>query len=365
MKYFLDLVRELKEGRIAPVYLFFGPEGYLRGEAVKRIREFLLAGEANDFNYTALDGEETSPAEIVSLARMTTFFSGKRLVVVKNARFFAGKKEKDSPGPEEEEDLSPPAVRSGEAPLLEYLASPNPETCLVFDAGEQVDRRKKIYRESARVGKVVQFSPLKHEELAAWLEKQVRQAGKSLAPGTAAALLARTGNSLQALSVEIQKLICYAGENSAITAKDVAAATPLHPEEDVFAVVDAIGERNPARAMSGIDRLIRQKHPPPAILGMVARQIRLILRTGEALRSGNDLGALAARIGMHPYVARKMAAQQKNFDRRQLITSLYRLHDLDAAVKSGRQEFLAGMEMFILDVCAKKRNPAPGSGSRP
>ncbi len=201
---------------------------------------------------------------------------------------------------------------------------------------------------------MIEFAPLKPAELTAWLEKQARQAGKTLGPGTAAEIMTRAGTGLQALSVEIHKLILYAGENSVITVKDVAAVTPPHPEEDVFAVVDAIGEMNPARAMAGIERLIRQKQPPPAILAMVARQIRLILRAGEALRSGGPPGNLASLIGVHPFVARKMAAQQKNFDRRRLIISLHRLHHLDVAVKTGRQDFLAGMEMFILDVCLKR-----------
>lgn len=358
MKYFIDLVSDLKAGRFAPAYLFFGPEGYLRREAVKRIREIMLGGDSDDFNFTIVDGEETPLTEIVSLAAMTPLFAGKRLIVVRNVKFFSGKK--DAAGSPDEEsgnpmknDVQPGTARAEEAPLLRYLAAPNPGTCLVMDAGEHVDRRKKIYKEIAKAGKVIEFTLLKPNDLSTWLEKQARLAGKTLVPGAPAEILARAGNSLQALSVEIQKLISYAGENSVITVEDVTAATSPHPEEDFFAVLDAIGERNPARAMAGIERLVRQKQPPAVILSMVARQIRLILRTGEALRSGTRFSDLASLIGIHPYVAKKMAAQQKNFDRRQLIRSLHWLHDLDVAVKSGRQDFLSGMEMFILDACRK------------
>lgn len=361
MKYFTDLVNDLKAGLVAPVYLFFGPEGYLRREAEKRIREILTGGDTDDFNFTVVDGEEKPLTEIISLAVMAPFFAEKRLVVVRNARFFSGKKgASDTPGQEsgnsEGNEDQPGTARTEEAPLLKYLANPNPAACLIFDAGDQADRRKKIYREIAKTGKVIEFTLLKPDDLTAWLEKQARLAGKTLSPGAPAEILARAGNSLQALSVEIQKLISYAGENSAITVDDVKAVISPHPEEDVFAVVDAIGEKNPARAIAGIDRLIRQKHPPPVILAMVARQIRLILRAGEALRTGTRYGELASRVGVHPFVAKKMAAQQKNFDRRQLIRSLQWLHDLDVSVKTGRQEFMAGMEMFILDVCSKSRD---------
>lgn len=353
MRYFIDLIKDLTAGRIAPVYLFYGPEDYLRRAAARKIKELLLPGEAGDFDCTSLDGESVSPAEIASLSSMAPFLAARRLVLVNGTRLFSGRKgTPESPGGEAGEEAAG-AVRAEEAPLLKYLAAPNPYTCLVLDAGEQVDRRKKIFKEIAKTGKVVEFSTLKTGDLTAWLEKKARQAGKSLAPGVSAQILARVGSSLQALSPEIQKLILYTGENTVITAEDVAAVTPASLEEDIFAVVDALGEGNPARAIAGVTRLVRQKQAPPAILGMVARQIRLILRTGEALGSGVSQAELPARLGIHPFVAKKMASQQRNFNRRQLITSLHRLHELDTAVKSGRQEFLPGMEMFILDACRK------------
>ncbi len=347
MRYYTELLNELRAGRTAPVYLFFGPETYLRGEAVKRMREMLLPGEAGEFNFNLLDGRETSMADIISLACATPFFAGKRLVLVHDATLFTGKKG-DAPNAGDEP-----------SPLLEYLAAPNPHTCLVFDAGESVDKSKKIYKKIAGMGKVVEFSLLKTGELSAWLDKRARLAGKSLAQAAAREILARVGNSLQALSVEINKLISYVGERDVITREDVEAVISSHPEEDIFAVLDAIGEKNPTRALAGIHRLFRQKHPPQLILSMAARQIRLILRTGEAIESGTRFADIADKIGIHPYVAKKMSAQQKNFDRGQLTRSLYWLHKLDVAIKSGQQEFLPGMEIFILDICRPAFSPPP------
>ncbi len=143
MKYFVDLVKDLNAGRIAPVYLFFGPESYLRREAVKRIGDTLLSGGSDDIDYTAVDAEKTTLGDIVSLARMVPFLAEKRLLVVKNAVFFASRKAvPDNAAHDQEEE--PAAVRGEEALLLKYIASPNPGACIVFDAGEQVDRRKKI-----------------------------------------------------------------------------------------------------------------------------------------------------------------------------------------------------------------------------
>lgn len=349
MQYFISLIKSLKEGKTAPVYLFYGPESYLRREAVKRIREHLLPGGADDFNFVTLDGEETGISEIFSLAAMSPLFSGKRLLVVSNVRLFSNKKGR-SDGQDEEPANAP---GGDEARLIKYLGHPSPDTCIIFQGGESVDKRKKVYKEISRAGEAIEFSLLKSEELTTWLEKQARLAGKSLAPGTAAEILARSGNTLQSLAMEIEKLIVYTGEKKVITTGDVTAVTPSSPEEDVFAVVDAIGQRNAARAISGINRLILQKNPPPVILSMVTRQLRLIFRAGEALQSGVKAAELAARLGIHPFVAKKMAGQQKNFNRRQLMEALYALHRLDISVKTGRQDFLPGMETLILNICKK------------
>lgn len=340
MKYFISLLDDLKKGCIAPVYLFFGPEVYLRKEAVNKIRDLLLSEGANDINYSVVDGEEKSLTDILSLANMTPLFAEKRVILVKNAKFFT-----------ETQQLSP----SMETALLNYLQSPATSTCLIFETGNTIDKRRKIYKQFAKTGKAIEFNLLKTHELTIWLEKQARIAGKSLMPGLPAEILTRTGNSLQSISMEIHKLITYAGENKVITAEDVLAVTPPYPEEDIFAVVDAIGEKKPARAVEGVKRLFLQRQPPPVILGMITRQIRLILRTGEAIRSKKYNGNISSYLGVHPFVAKKMATQQKNFSQSQLIKTLHRLHELDIAVKTGQQEFLAGIEMLILDICMLKK----------
>ncbi|MFZ5642220.1 MAG: DNA polymerase III subunit delta [Bacillota bacterium] len=347
MKYFLDLVSELKQGKSYPVYLFFGPENYLRREAAKRIKEALLPGGADDFNFMSVNAEETSIPGIVSLALTGPLFSEKRVIVVKNIKLFAAKKGTGNSAGQEKD--SPP--QADEISLMEYLGSPSPSTCLIIDAGETVDKRKKIFKEISKAGKTIEFTLLTAADLTVWLEKQARLAGKTLEPGAAAEILARSGHTLQSLSMEMQKLIAYSGDNKTITRADILATTPTNPEEDVFAVVDAIGERNAKRAIEGINRLLLQKHPPQVILSMVARQIRLILRAGEALSSGSRAADLGQLLSIHPFVAKKMASQQKNFNKDQLIKALNILHNLDIAVKSGRQEFLPGMESLILSLC--------------
>ncbi len=343
MEYFTNLLKELKDGKLYPVYLFYGPETYLRKEAIRRIQEFLHP--LDDFNFTEVDGERTSSHEIVSLARTMPFLFSKRLVVVKNIKSF------DTNKTSQVSEDEPKKIKAEEMPLINYLESPNPSACVIFQAGEHVDKRKKIYKSILGTGKAIEFSLLKNHHLCSWIEKKAREAGKIINPTVASEILLRTGNKLQALSLEIEKIISYTGDSNVILMEDVAVVTPMPIEDNIFAVVDAIGSKKPAQALAGIESLIKQKHQPPVIMSMIARQIRLILKAGDALCSGTKVHDLAALLGVHPYVAKKVAHQQKNFNRQLLINSIHSLHALDVSVKSGEKDFLPGIKSFILDIC--------------
>jgi len=338
MKYFFDFIEDLKKNMIYPAYLFFGPENYLRREALKRLRDHLLPGGQDDINYTLADCAETTLSEVLSMAEMLPFCGEKRLISVINTKIFTAENAKYE-----------------ENALIDYLKNPTPTTCIVFNAGKQVDKRKKTVKELAKNGKVVEFSLLRNDDLAAWLRKQAQKAGKKLDTGVTAELLARSGKTVQALETEISKLIDYSGEKKSITLADVSAVTPANLEEDIFSVVDAIGEKNAAKAINGIKRLTVNKHPAPLILTMIARQFRLLLLAENAQSNGKS-GNIAALLGVHPFVAKKITAQQKNFNRRQLIKSVYDLHELDKSIKTGRQEFLPGIECFILRNCVSANN---------
>ena len=150
MKYYLDLLDSLKRGDIAPVYLFYGPEVYLRDQALARFREALLEPATADFNLELLDGESAGPEAIMAAASIPPVMAARRLVIVRNAGLFRSSRA----GAGESKE------RPGEAALQSYLDQPPAETCLVFDAGESVDRRRKIYKLVAQRGRAVEFSLL-------------------------------------------------------------------------------------------------------------------------------------------------------------------------------------------------------------
>ncbi len=348
MKYFIDLINGLKRGEIHPVYLFYGEESYLKEQAILRFKEWYLQGEP-DMNFDLINGETTTPADIASRAETLPFFSGRRLVVVKNPTFFKGPKRagKDAAADDEES-----AGQRGEAPLLEYIKNPLESTCLIFTTGDSVDKRKRVFKAIKKKGQALEFVFLSRGELARWLAQKTGAAGKKLAAGAGETLLNAAGPSLQKLVSELEKLFNYTYGREVITQDDIRQVCPVGIEENIFAIVDAVGGRRCGDALSGIRELLAAKEPPFKILSMISRQFRLLLQVRDLMGRGCPAREIPAILKIHPYTAQKIVAQCKNFSQDYLIVSIQSLSEVDLAVKTGRQEFYPAVENFLLKLCA-------------
>jgi DNA polymerase-3 subunit delta len=355
LEYYNELLNSMKRGVFPPVYLFYGDEGYLREQAVSRLIEFCLQGGGSDFNIDLIDGETASPGDITASAETLPLFAEKRLVVVKNPPFFkapkrAGREAAEETG--ETEDI--PAPR-GETVLLKYIKDPLNSTILVFNTGEPVDKRKRIFKAVKETGKAVDFTYLSRGDLTRWLTQKAGKAGRKFAPGALDELLGAAGPSLQKLSVEFDKLLNYTVQSGVITRDDVRRLCPPGLEENIFVIVDAVGSRRCGEALSGIKDMLAAKEPPLKILSMISRQFRLLLQVHELVERGYPAREIASRLKIHPFVAQKVAAQCRNYSRESLVQAFQSLLELDVAVKTGGQEFYPAVEHFILKLCAVRR----------
>jgi DNA polymerase-3 subunit delta len=350
VNYFIELLNSLKRGVIAPVYLFHGEEAYLREQAVLRFKEYLLEGGNSEFNFDLIEGEQATPAEIAAKAEMPPFIAGKRLVVVRNPTLF--KAGKGSSGERAGEGGDEPVPKGKEAALLEYLKRPLASTCLIFTTGEPVDKRRRLYQAVKKCGRVVEFTFLNRRELARWLDQRARAAGTKFGAGAKELLLDVAGPSLMHLVAELEKLFCYTAGRELITPEDVRKVCPSRVEENIFAIVDAVGEKNCRKALTGIKDLLAAKEPPLRILAMLSRQFRLLLQVHTLQEQGFPPAEIPARLNIHPYVAQKIGSQCRRFNRPLLISIFESLSELDLAVKTGRQEFYPALEKLLLELCA-------------
>ncbi|ATW25364.1 DNA polymerase III subunit delta [Candidatus Formimonas warabiya] len=338
----LPIFHDIKRGVLSLVYLFYGPETLLIKEALEKLTHFLVAEGIGDFNYEKLDGAVVSPAQVAASANVLPVFAEKRLVVVTGAPWFTTAKGGGEESKDQELD-----------PLLTYLDNPSPSTCLVLVAGEKVDAKRKMVKLIKKVGQVMEFAPLKGQELNRWIEKRFQEKGKKALKPVLDYLAVAGGNNLSTLEHEIEKAALFVGPAGEVTLRDVMQTLGQSSTLSVFNLIDAMSRREASSAVFQLRELVRTGEPEMKVLSLLARQIRILLQIQVLSRKGLGEARMADELGLHPYVVKKGMQQSQNFYPDELVKGLAHLLDADVAIKTGKGEPLALLETAILKMCAK------------
>ena len=80
---------------------------------------------------------------------------------------------------------------------------------------------------------------------------------------------------------------------------------------------------------------------------MIVRQFRLLVQTKELATDGLDPRAIAKELKLHPYPARKLHTQARNFTLEQLERVHQRLLEVDVQIKTGQISPVVALDLFI------------------
>lgn len=307
------------------VHLFVGEEDLLVEEGVRALVDAALAPDERTLNLDVLEAAETSLPDLLARLDTLPFFGALRVVVVRDL-----------------DTLPPDAQRA----LADYLERGTPPVLAIFTA-RALDRRGRLFRALQAAGRIHPCDPLTWREVPAWLTREAARMGKRLTPGAVEALAAGSGAGLRALRLELEKLAAYVDDRPQITEEDVRAVGALESDPRLFALADAIGERHVRRATQLLQGILAREHPLP-VLGMIARQFRLLVRAREA---GRSQAAVARAAGVTPYVAGKLLRQVTRYGAEDFPAIFALLEEADRAIKSTGQPELA-LETLVVQLCA-------------
>ncbi len=89
----VNIIEQIKSGKIYPVYLLHGEETYLIEDTLDKMIELLVPDNTRSFNLDIFSSPEVSVDEILSLANTYPVMAQRRVVVVKDPSFINSKKE--------------------------------------------------------------------------------------------------------------------------------------------------------------------------------------------------------------------------------------------------------------------------------
>ena len=291
----LEIRKQIKAGKTGPLYVLTGDDLQSRHdlalEFAALVDEGLQAFNVESFyanEATNAGGRDQLIGALLSTARTLPMMAPRRVILVHEAeRLLAPRRAKDD---EDQGELEPSKKgKRGTTPAEEleaYVEHPEPMTTLVFVAGP-LDAGRRIVKLLRQHADFVDCGSLHDSrEAAIWIQRRLEKDELTIEPKALSLLLETTGLSLGRIRAEIEKLVLYAAGEAAITVKHVRdLVMPENESDGTFALMDAIGNSNAARALKEVSALIDAGIQPPMILGQL-RAAAIKLRPDGRVRSG-------------------------------------------------------------------------------
>lgn len=227
------------------------------------------------------------------------------------------------------------AWRAGQLePLEAAIANMPPETVLVLVARGKPQPRLRAAVEGAG-GEVREYAAPKPRELGRWtIERAAEQNLKIDAEG-ARTLIALVGARQQRLAREVERLALLAHPERALDAAQIAAMAAGETSLQAFELADAIVAGDERLALATAEQLSAQGEAPGRLLYSVVRRLRDVHRAAELLDAGVRENDAAGKLGMPPWLAKRIIAAAKKAGRQALEDAICAFAKLEVDLRGG------------------------------
>ncbi|MEY8386115.1 DNA polymerase III subunit delta [Oscillospiraceae bacterium 38-13] len=266
------LKTDLKTGRPASAYIFYGEESYLREYYLGELRKKLIPPGSETFNSHRLEGKELTAQTLAEAVEAMPMLAERTLISVIDWDIFKlGENQREK--------------------LIALLEDLPPYCCVVFvyDTLEYKPNKtmKKLCKALDAYVEAVEFQAASSAELLPWIARRFKALGKEIDRNTAEYLAFVCGGLMTGLVPEIEKIAAYA-KGPSITRKDVDAVADPVLSAKVFKLSDEVIQGNYDKAASTLGDLLKMQTEPIVILAALGSQLRRIWTARLALDSGRD-----------------------------------------------------------------------------
>jgi DNA polymerase-3 subunit delta len=307
------LEQDLKQGRLAPLYLLHGPEDFLREEAARRIAdEALKDAPLREFNEAAFSLASGDVQQAIASAEQLPMMGGRRVVRVTD---FAKLREAD------------------EAALMRYLARPAESAVVIFTA-DDLDKRRKLSKALIDSCVSVEFAALTDAEARQWAREQLRKLKADADERVLSYIVGLVGTGARQLRNELEKLATAALPEGRITTELVGALVGRSREHSNFELTDRLVMRDRRGALTLLRKLLDDGAEPLMLLGLIASNFRRLSLAKELMAQGRPKEEVFRLVNM-PYSKREdFLATARRADSDELARRIRRIAAADIAIKT-------------------------------
>lgn len=252
--------------------------------------------------------------------------------------------------------------------LVEYLREPAPDAVLVAVGGSFPKVEKGGSNWAARIkgalsddAVLVQIGndDVKPER---FVIDAVEARGKIISLNDAELLVAVVGTDLGRLEQEVEKLALFVGDRLAVDADAIGAASSVLAEAVIWDLTAGLATRDADAALAVLHRLMEAGDDARKLLGMIAWQMRELVRVAELVQAGANDKDITSRVRIRWDVLKKvrpLMADGSFPDAAELLRRIATANRHMNSHRAGAERILEGLVLEMLEGRLRRPPPVP------
>ncbi len=328
---------------------FYGSDTYRSKQKLMSLKkEFIRRKDQKGLSVSVIEAFSLTLDELRKIFLSPGLFTQKRLIIINGilSQPFSKKIL------EEKEELFKEMLR------IVKKTRQDKENSLIFWDGEIKEKQlnilqKKLYQILKKEKYAEEFKSLKGLALKNWLKKQVVDKEFQIENQAIDLLINTYGENLWLLKNEVDKLIAWqlsSRKNKKICFSDVQSLALPKIEQDIWRLVDALGQRNKINALKILSDQFKNGVETSKIITLLAHQYRTILRIKSYLQTHPVFNQyqLAKTLSLHPFVCKKGLIQEKNYTLEELKKIYQQLLKIDFLRKTRKIDSEILLDLLII-----------------
>ncbi len=320
---FNDIKNQIAKGKLAPVYVLHGEEGYYT-DVLVRMMENALAPDEKEFNQYILYAPETNMMQVADLCRRFPMLADRQMVIVKEMQ----------------------SARVDDINRLQsYLLNPVATTVLVL-VFRGAEAKGKEFMAAARKSAVIfESKKVRDYQLLPLIDSYVRERGMTVDTKAAEMLRDFIGTDLSRLYNEIDKLSVLPGTGGRITPDVVERNIGISKDFNNFELIEAIAARDARKSMAICKYFNDNPSANPLAITVASlygfySDLLIALYTKDK----SDAGLVKSLGAKNEYAIRKFKTAMRLYNARQVIECIWALRQFDTRSKGvGSRQNASGL----------------------
>lgn len=307
-----EIIRSLKQRKPQRVYLLAGDEPLFIDQIASFAAKELIPSEEQDFNQSILYGAEVNARTILLEALRFPMMGSQVLVLVREAQ--------------QVRDLDTLAAHLDELPE---------STCLILCYKKKADKRKALYKAISERGGVFESTKMYDSKIPDFIIKSFAARQLDIDPRTAHLMADSTGNDLEKILNEVEKIALALSEKGArtVTPEVIEYYIGVSKEYNNFELLTALIRRDAARAyrIALYFASDERNHPIQMTLSTLFGFFSNLMAVYYIAQPNER--SIASLLGVQPFVARDYDLARRGYSAAQTFAIIHQIRLIDAYSK--------------------------------